>query len=178
MPTDCAGTLLAAACGQAGATSGPAALVQRGAALRARSFDQVVLDEAMNPIQESSGTPVDRASRQVPLGLRGAVRAAHRRRRQARSGCTTSSCKQVAVRRMQGALGATPAAAAGRRAAASRPAFDDQAISVARASSTGCSLTPRPERRRTSEDIRIGFEGGKIAHRSEMVDALRRRSRA
>lgn len=130
-------------------------------------FDQVVLDEAMTPIQESSGRLwIERPGKfrwdyAVPYEqhIVGDGRDIW---------VYDVELRQVAVRRMQGALGATPA-----MLLAGRGSLDATFVvsDLGRQGSLDwVRMTPR-QNDGGFQDIRIGFEGGRI-RTLEMVDAF------
>lgn len=130
-------------------------------------FDQVVLDEGMNPIQESSGSLwIERPGKfrwdyAVPYEQ-------HIVGDGKEIWVYDVELKQVAVRRMQGALGATPAlllAGKGRL----ETTFEIKDLGR-QGKLDWVRMTPR-QNDGGFQDIRIGFEGGRIST-LEMVDAF------
>ena len=130
-------------------------------------FDQVVLDEAMNPIQESSGSLwIERPGKfrwdyAVPYEQ-------HIVGDGKEIWVYDVELRQVAVRRMQGALGATPALLLAGRGSL-EATFEIKDLGR-QGSLDWVRLTPR-QNDGGFQDIRIGFEGGKI-RTLEMVDAF------
>ena len=130
-------------------------------------FDQVVLDEGMNPIQESSGSLwIER-----PGKFRWDYAAPYEQHIVGDGKeiwVYDVELKQVAVRRMQGALGATPAMLlAGRGSLEANFEIKDLGR---QGQLDWVRMTPR-QNDGGFQDIRIGFESGKI-RTLEMVDAF------
>jgi outer membrane lipoprotein carrier protein len=130
-------------------------------------FDQVVLDEAMNPIQESSGSLwIERPGKfrwdyAVPFEQ-------HIVGDGKEIWVYDVELKQVAVRRMQGALGATPALLLAGKGSL-EATFEIKDLGR-QGSLDWVRMTPR-QNDGGFQDIRIGFEAGKI-RTLEMVDAF------
>jgi len=130
-------------------------------------FDQVVLDEALNPIQESSG----RLWIQRPGKFRWQYSSPYEQHIVAdgkQVWVYDVDLKQVAVRKLQGALGATPAMllAGGGRLEAS---FEIKDLGH-QGKLDWVQMKPK-KRDGGFEDIRIGFEKGKI-RTLEMTDGF------
>jgi len=131
------------------------------------SFDQVVLDEAMNPIQESSGRVwIERPGKfrwQYSTPFEQQIVGDGKQ-----VWVYDVELKQVAVRRMAGALGSTPAMLlAGKGSLDANFAIKD----LGRQGSLDWVQMKPKKNDGGFDDIRIGFENGKI-RTLEMVDGF------
>jgi chaperone LolA len=130
-------------------------------------FDQVVLDEAMNPIQESSGSLwIERPGRfrwQYSMPFEQHIVGDGKQ-----VWVYDVELKQVAVRRMEGALGATPALLL-----AGKGSLDASFVikDLGRQGELDWVQMKPKKNDGGYEDIRIGFEKGRI-RTLEMVDGL------